>query len=392
MRHSPIATGLLTLASHRELLAQAERCGCGYAVNATVHPQFALFTDYFETDFLHTTDISATSEEASHGVPWRPQAYNTSAKITRGSYATSKQLRNIIPNPLPSGRWGGEPANGGDAGLQLWVRHSLDDDRVPIAEISSPREDILYGSFRAAVKFSGNNGTCGAFFWYRNDTQEIDIEFLSREPQEVNFVVHSPESDKASSIKGSGALGVIDRSESAMPWFSFIRFAEGFHEYRFDWMTDRIDFYVDGLPAWTTTKNIPDSPGHLILSHWSNGGASWTGGPPMEDAVMTVGYVKAYFNTTTSGDEPAAACRELQTNAVCVIPEQEWPPEPRGQKTHFFSMPGEERDPVNTSGLTFPASGSGAKSDHSIAAWFGMKNLVWYFVGGVCSVVYCLAS
>lgn len=37
---------------------------------------------------------------------------------------------------------------------------------VPVGEIYSKRADIRYGTFRAGIKFSGVNGTCGAFFWY----------------------------------------------------------------------------------------------------------------------------------------------------------------------------------------------------------------------------------
>jgi len=387
MRHSPVAASLLALAaSHREILVQAEPCECGYAVNAT-NLNHAVFTDYFETDFFNLKPFGKDKEAMFQ---WSFEHYNTSAHNSRGDYGTTKQQENVRLNMDLFADEGGEPGTfGGDPGMQLLVRHELQDNRVPTAEMAHLNKDVLYGSFRAAIKFSGTNGTCGAFFWYRNDTQEIDIEFLSKSPNRLNFVVHSPESDLPSrSIKGSGALGVMNHAKSSTDWQQITEYPQGFHEYRFDWMPDRVEFYVDGYHAWSLTDNIPDSPGHIALNHWSNGNPLWSGGPPTEDAVMTVGYVKAYFNTTASGDKLKAECRQLPagSDAVCVVPHQTVPPDPK-VKTTFFSELHEEHKYDDL----FLGNGSDAKSDHSSASSFGMSGLIWTFVGAVCSVVYCLA-
>jgi len=37
-------------------------------------------------------------------------------------------------------------------------------------------------------------------------------------------------------------------------------------------------------------------PGHTVMNHWSNGNTGWSGGPPTEDAVASIMYVKMYFN------------------------------------------------------------------------------------------------
>jgi len=373
MRYSSITAGLLTLVSHREMLTKAAHCECGYAVNKTTDNQFAVFTDYFESDLLH--DFTETSDGGIPGTPaaWDPQNYNAPARNVRGRYGMSRQRDNIITNALPDGKWdGAEPEHMGDAGMQLWVRHELKYNMLPVAEIASSRDDVLYGSFRAAIKFTGANGTVGTFAWYHNDTQEIDMAFLSRDPKTIGLVVHSPDSKRD--------------SEASTPYAPGVDLLQGFHEYRFDWMPDRIDFYLDGYLALTTTENIPSSPGHLLLSHLSNGNPDWSGGPPMEDAVMTVAYVKAYFNTTTSHDQPKLECREVHADTICVVPDQTSPPEPKG-KTHFYFMSHEEHENDDT---TFVASGSDMKSDHSTASSFEMSSLVWYFVGCVCSVVYCL--
>lgn len=41
------------------------------------------------------------------------------------------------------------------------------------------RDDFLYGSYRAYIKTSDIAGTVAAFYLYKNDTNEIDMEALS---------------------------------------------------------------------------------------------------------------------------------------------------------------------------------------------------------------------
>lgn len=77
-----------------------------------------------------------------------------------------------------------------------------------------------------------------------------------------------------------------------------------------------------------------------MLNHWSNGNEKWSGGPPAEDAVMTVAYVKAYFNSS----DPARVARfeeackgEGGEERVCRVPEQRGVPE-GGVGTYFFTQ------------------------------------------------------
>lgn len=42
------------------------------------------------------------------------------------------------------------------------------------------RSDFLYGTYRARMKMSNLPGTVAAFYFYRNNTCEIDVESLSR--------------------------------------------------------------------------------------------------------------------------------------------------------------------------------------------------------------------
>jgi beta-glucanase (GH16 family) len=216
------------------------------------------------------------------------------------------------------------------------------------AELVSERDDILYGSFRIAMKTSSIDGTCAAFFFYRNDSQEIDTEILSSQQRSavnswpIHLVVQNttPSTDGPVDYRGS-VQDVYNLSSSLRGGTT-----GNYNEYRFDWLPDRISYYVNGQHAWTTTENVPSTAGQIHISHWSNGNPLWSGGPPEQDAVLTVSYVKAYFNSTNStrDEHYRMGCRGAGQGETCKIPTQLAPPNPFGSNgnetghTFFFSQ------------------------------------------------------
>ncbi|KAK4630891.1 hypothetical protein CLAFUW4_03849 [Fulvia fulva] len=323
-------------------------CPCGYTINSTTtspHHHHALFTQALESDFLHMHNLSTDHI-------WMPQACNVTPALARGPYGKASRVENVVPNPVLRGwDWGGEGVRGGDPGLELWVRGELVESEegdgsgsgsggrmVGMSEIVTSRMDVLYGSWRVGMKVTGVGGTCGAFFFYVDDEREIDFEFLSRQQLErsaggggvVNLVLQSPESAQQGYVDpGSADFSLQDLSFQPQ---------EGYHEYRFDWLPDRVDFYADGVLLRTMRDNVPNKAGKTHLSHWSNGNEGWSGGPPEQDAVMVVSYVKGYFNSSEGGE--MGVCEE--GGRVCEVPDQTVAPEVRGNegnrtgRTMFF--------------------------------------------------------
>jgi len=181
-----------------------------------------------------------------------------------------------------------------------------------------------------------------------NDTQEIDTEYLSKNQSIVHQIIQTPEAAE----KGFDASGTPDSKQ----WNSVYSLPRDYHEYRFDWLPDRVEFFLDGMLTFIMTEGIPNSPGHLLLSHWSNGNMGWSMGPPEEDAVLTISYVKAYFNTTSSnGATPGCP------GDVCLIPDQVSPPDPSSGQTPFFTLPNGTADaPVSSVSSTPPGTTSSA--------------------------------
>jgi beta-glucanase (GH16 family) len=155
----------------------------------------------------------------------------------------------------------------------------------------------------------------------------------------VNLVLQSPRSRSA----GYDASGTGTFVNASLPFDP----TADFHEYRFDFLAGRVLFYADGKVLATMTNDdddngsgagagaggnaVPTTSGNLILSHWSNGNADWSGGPPARDAATVVRYVKAYYNASSPARREAAAARCVDPNAstaVCAVPE--------GDATYFF--------------------------------------------------------
>lgn len=176
------------------------------------------------------------------------------------------------------------------------------------------------------------------------------MELLSAEfndtSQPVNLVLQSPESAKAGfNAANTGTFQVHQLSFTP---------SQGFHEYRFDWSPHAVDFYADGVLLNTMTSAIPTAPGHITLSHWSNGDPLWSAGPPTEDAILTVEYFKGYFNSSDAGRQQDWSKRCVNpsgVNATCPIPEVTQAPDGNASAhTFFFSMQTNDTDNQTVSG------------------------------------------
>ncbi|KAH7313280.1 family 16 glycoside hydrolase [Stachybotrys elegans] len=287
-------------------------CECGYMVRSPDREDGAwVFADMLETDFTQTEDIATNGD-------WVRQGFNVTAEAGRGEYGKA-----FLPDNVFSHRTSAT-GSGTDAGVQLRVRSLVSGtDMVPVAELDTSRRDLHWGSFRAGMKLAEVEGTCAAFFWYFNDTQEIDMEFLSREFDHARGVypVHLVIQTRDALAAGFNAQNTDTYKQVNLAFDP----TAGFHEYRFDYLPGRVIFYADSEKlAEMEGSAMPSSAGHLILQHWSNGNPQWSGGPPVQDALLTVSYVKAYFSSLdatlreTTKDECSA---EDNDGAVCIVPD-----------------------------------------------------------------------
>ncbi|KAI4160929.1 MAG: hypothetical protein L6R39_000135, partial [Caloplaca ligustica] len=336
MAHLLYTLVVLVLTSVPQLVSAA--CECGYQTHSIKSNENEVYTDVLESDFLHLKDINAQQD-------WIRQVWDIPA-VGTAPWGRNMTLENVITNPLP-GKIGSQGVNGGDPGLELRV--SAGEPRggaVRSGEVATARRDMKYGSFRAGIKYTGQNGTCGAFFFYQSDSQEIDVELLSKLYQEPTkaadllLVIHADPD--------------VPTNELFRPTTVGFRPADGYHEYRFDWNPERVNYYADGQFLWESTAGVPSKGGGLTLNHWSNGDPGWSAGPPAQDARMKISYIKAYFNSSSKANNAdyKLRCKDPSNpDAVCKVPDQTSPPDP-SKGTVFLSpnkgLPGDQPPPPPT--------------------------------------------
>ena len=133
----------------------AAACTCGYQVGSANGDNW-LFTEVIETDFTKLKSITTAKD-------WQRQEFNVSAEAGRGKYSKWFTPKNVVVGPGVANKG----ASGKQAGVELSVGGTIVNDAVPVAEMDSARQDLLWGSFRAGMKLTPVKGTCAAFFWVR---------------------------------------------------------------------------------------------------------------------------------------------------------------------------------------------------------------------------------
>lgn len=163
-----------------------------------------------------------------------------------------------------------------DSVLVLKLSGSQAGQKPVCAEITSKRSNFKYGSYRASIKTTNIAGAVVGWFVYRGSPlNEIDIEFLTRDISQVYFTLHHITTNVDHQVKKIA----FDPSTA-------------FHEYRFDWYPNRVDYYIDSKYITSLTKSVPDSFATIMLNHWSGNITGWGGDAPTQDVYMYVDYME----------------------------------------------------------------------------------------------------
>ncbi|KAK2056660.1 concanavalin A-like lectin/glucanase [Colletotrichum caudatum] len=156
-------------------------------------------------------------------------------------------------------------------------------------EVTTTVSNIKLASVRTTAIFTETPGVCNGMFFYASDNQETDIEWLS-DPQ-------SQSNDGTRQLWFENQAANDNTEKTVKGWQPPADPTNTEHEYRIDWLSDRVRFYVDGEFKWQTTENVPYTPGSWVFNNWANGDPGWTAGPPAQDALFKIKKIDMYYNT-----------------------------------------------------------------------------------------------
>ncbi|KAH6660637.1 concanavalin A-like lectin/glucanase domain-containing protein [Truncatella angustata] len=148
-------------------------------------------------------------------------------------------------------------------------------------------DSILYLSLRLKARVTGDPGACAAFFTYENDTQEADMELLTRDDQDIVGFNTQPSIDVHGNYINATHFNMsLPNDLTREKWIT----------YRMDWVSDQVVWYVDGVQMANTYTNVPVEPSHLYLTMWGNGG-TWTRMMTLGDsALLEIQWIEVTYN------------------------------------------------------------------------------------------------
>lgn len=255
----------------------AATCECGYQTNTDEVWQYSIVTDF------NTTDTTTFSTSADWTI-----VDSVHANGTTHPYTLAYTGANVVVQ---------------DSTLQLTCSayESSPNKTIYAGEIITKRSDILYGSFRSSHRVEGGAGAVAALFFYADDADEIDIELVTDDHvRDVHFT-NQPD----------GLITTYMPNGASRTTFA---------SYRFDWLPSQTSFYVNDVLSGSLTDDVPAINGSIELNSWANGG-SFTGSQvPTTDSVMSVQWIKLYFNTSSSSSaESWESNCEAAGVAVCLV-------------------------------------------------------------------------
>lgn len=194
-----------------------------------------------------------------------------------------------------------------NTGLELTVSPA-GEKSVPCAGLFTKESYFLHGFYRARLLVGSVPGTVTAFYNYNNDTSEVDIEYLSAWENPTLLYSVKPQIYLANGNPDNSTYQQDTWNDTAAS------FQQTFQEWTFIWLPDVVYYGLNGDYSRKLSTNVPQAPGRIALSHWSDGDPRYSIGPPIENSTNTVSFLQAVYNNANA---TALACK--RTKSACVI-------------------------------------------------------------------------
>ncbi|KAF2274535.1 concanavalin A-like lectin/glucanase [Westerdykella ornata] len=269
--------------------------------SSTTTPTYFLHHRFF--DFRNLADgqpgkyvsdpplLNSTQDNGTESV-WSPDVLDTDAwttdwAIQNWSKPSSDKFPVRMVNSPANIYISQDPSNVSDASTWLTLRTSRLDDFQSAAEMESTQKNVLFASLRMYARVRGDRGAVAGFFSFYNDTNESDVEILTRDPRDrIRYTNQPAVDDEGDEVPGASVA--VSGLGSWTEWA----------EHRIDWVEGRSFWFRDGRKVAENTYSVPSVPSYLVLNMWGDGG-EWSG--EMEvggSAVLEVRWIEMVFNTS----------------------------------------------------------------------------------------------
>jgi hypothetical protein len=116
--------------------------------------------------------------------------------------------------------------------------------------------DVDAVSMRVSARVTGDTGAVAGIFTYHNDTQESDIEILTRDSGSSVHLTNQP------TLDGNDEPVADSTFNRSMPWL-----IDQFSVYRLDWFPNLgvSAWYVDGVMIKSSEVNVPFEASTLMI-------------------------------------------------------------------------------------------------------------------------------
>lgn len=163
-----------------------------------------------------------------------------------------------------------------------------------------------YGRFETIMMSAKGSGVVTGFFthtgpYFKDPHDEIDIEFLGKNTNEIQFNIYRDGKPMGSEIQK------LDYDAS-----------NEFHLYAFEWTPTRVTWFIDNEKVFETTDldfDIPDAPQRLIAQIWTGNIFEWHGKPKFEDGTSAVVRCISYTRLEDTKSEKCSDKPELLTTS-----------------------------------------------------------------------------
>lgn len=166
-------------------------------------------------------------------------------------------------------------------------------DFTSTAELENLQRNLLHASIRLHVRVRGTSGVVAGMFTYLNDSQESDIEILTRDPSNCIRYTNQP----SVGSDGYDVPGASTEAELPTPivWSDWVT-------HRLDWTPQVSSWYADGQWLLDKKYGVPYLPSYLVLNLWSNGG-NWSGNMTLGSAAyLDIQWIDMVFNKSGPDD------------------------------------------------------------------------------------------